>query len=314
MEILRYAAFTTDPRGGNPAGLVLDATGMSDDDMLAAARETGFSETVFVTGSRTRYFSPEAEVSFCGHATIALAVAIAERQGPGSLILNTNAGMVRVRTEEVNGVLTATLTSVPPRTAGLDSLEEILYALNWNERDLDPGIPPRAAYAGAWHAIITASRREMLRDLEPDMPFLTSLMKGKLDTINLLWRETRETFHSRNLFPPVGEDPATGAAAAALGGYLRELGNFPDTITIRQGEDMGSPGIITVSIPDEGGITVSGTAVNMDGMHVTREGDRWVMSDGRGKLSFTQAEWDAFTDGVRKGEFDLDEEGNLLPL
>ena len=84
-EILRFAAFTDDPTGGNPAGVVLDADRLVDAEMLRIAAEVGFSETAFVTGRRgdpgadlrIRYFSPRARVDFCGHATVATAVAIA---------------------------------------------------------------------------------------------------------------------------------------------------------------------------------------------------------------------------------------------
>ena len=84
-------------------------------------------------------------------------------------------------------------------------------------------------------------------------------------TVHLVWREDDDGFHARNPFPPGGvvEDPATGAAAAALGAYLRELGlvDPPATLTIHQGEDMGRPSRLRVDAPPEGGILVSGTAV-----------------------------------------------------
>ena len=80
MDILRYTAFSSDPADGNPAGVVLDATGATDAEMRAVAAEVGFSETayLFPRGGGAfdlRYFSPLAEVPFCGHATIATAVA-----------------------------------------------------------------------------------------------------------------------------------------------------------------------------------------------------------------------------------------------
>ncbi len=91
-EVLRYAAFTGDPRGGNPAGVVLDAAGLGDAQMLAIAADVGYSETAFITARGpqsdelvVRYFSPLAEVPFCGHATIATAVAWADRHGHGRL-------------------------------------------------------------------------------------------------------------------------------------------------------------------------------------------------------------------------------------
>lgn len=275
MEVLRYAAFTNDPRGGNPAGVVLDASGASDAEMQAVAAEVGYSETAFVVARAgaqldVRYFSPLAEVPFCGHATIAAAVADAERHGPRTLEITTRAGTIQVTTHVVDGNTVATLTSVSPRTMELAAtdLAELLDILGWSEADLSPGLPPRVAYAGAWHPILAAASRSRLAHLEYDMSTLALLMAQRdWTTIDLVWRESDTVFHCRNPFPPGGvvEDPATGAAAAAFGGYLRELGlvETPTTLTIRQGDDMGRPGILTVHVPSEpgSGISVSGSAV-----------------------------------------------------
>src|SRR5665213_973821 len=101
-EVLRYAAFTQDGAGGNPAGVVLDAGRLDDTGRLAVAAEVGYSETAFMEAEpqegkyRVRYFSPRAEVAFCGHATIAAAVALAERRGPGELLFDTLAGPIPV--------------------------------------------------------------------------------------------------------------------------------------------------------------------------------------------------------------------------
>ncbi|MER5446879.1 PhzF family phenazine biosynthesis isomerase [Streptomyces sp. NPDC002766] len=276
MEILRYVAFSTDPAGGNPAGVVLDATGVDDATMLAAAAEVGYSETAFVVPSQdgaldVRYFSPLAEVSFCGHATIATAVAHAERHGTGRLRLRTRAGLVTVTTDRTaDGTLVATLVSVAPRTAPLPEadLAELLAILGWAAEDLDPALPPRAAFAGAWHPVLAAADRERLAELDYDMGALAVLMdRHGWTTVDLVWRESPTVFHARNPFPPGGvvEDPATGAAAAALGGYLRELGLVatPATVTVHQGADMGRPSTITVTVPAEPGtgIAVAGAAV-----------------------------------------------------
>ncbi|GAA2764045.1 PhzF family phenazine biosynthesis isomerase [Streptomyces paradoxus] len=278
MEILRYVAFSTDPEGGNPAGVVLDASGADDAAMLATAAEVGYSETAFAVeacdGSlNVRYFSPLAEVPFCGHATIATAVAHAERHGTGRLLLRTAAGLVTVTTDRTaDGTLVATLVSVAPRTVPLDEadLAELLAILGWSAGDLDPALPPRVAFAGAWHPVIAAATRDRLADLDYDMPALTALMARRdWTTVDLVWRESPAVFHARNPFPPGGvtEDPATGAAAAAFGGYLRELEltSVPATLTIHQGTDMGRPSTITVTVPaDPGtGIGVTGAAVRL---------------------------------------------------
>lgn len=278
MEILRYVAFSSDPAGGNPAGVVLDATGVDDKAMLATAADVGYSESAFVVPAAdgtlaVRYFSPLAEVPFCGHATIATAVAHAERHGTGRLRLRTQAGPVTVTTDRTaDGAVVATLVSVAPRTTPIAEadLAELLAILGWSARDLDPALPPRVAFAGARHPVVAAVSRERLADLDYDMPALAALMaREDWTTVDLVWRESATLFHARNPFPPGGvvEDPATGAAAAAFGGYLRELElvDVPATLTIHQGADMGRPSTITVTVPAEPdtGIGVTGTAVRI---------------------------------------------------
>src|ERR1700741_5487256 len=71
VNVLRYAAFTDRPDGGNPAGVVLDASGLSDERRLAIAAERGYSESAFLVGDDIRYFSPFSEVSCGVHATVA---------------------------------------------------------------------------------------------------------------------------------------------------------------------------------------------------------------------------------------------------
>jgi PhzF family phenazine biosynthesis protein len=270
VDVLRYVAFSDRPEGGNPAGVVLDAAGLSDEQMLQIAADVGYSETAFLDGDDIRYFSPLAEVPFCGHATIATAVALADRDGPGERVLNTVSGPVPVTTRcDDQGRLTATLASVPPRVEPVDDadVDEVLAALRWSRQDLDPALPPRVGFAGAYHPVLAAATRERLAGLDYDFDRLGAIMGARdWTTIQLVWREETLRFHSRNPFPPGGviEDPATGAAAAALGAYLRELDLVrpPATITILQGEDMGRPGRLLVDLhADRPGIDVTGTAV-----------------------------------------------------
>ena len=277
-DVLRYAAFTDRPSGGNPAGVVLDAAGMSDDQMLAIAVELGYSETAFLTGGEgaereIRYFSPLAEVPFCGHATVATAVALAERDGAGEVVFQTRSGPVPVSSRlDDQGRITATLTSVAPHVDELEEmdLDEALAALGWAREELDPELPPRVGFAGAHHLVIGAATRERLADLDYDFDRLGALMAARdWTTVQLVWREQPLRFHSRNPFPPGGvvEDPATGAAAAAFGAYLRELGLVepPATVTILQGEDLGRPGRLLVDIhEDRQEIDVTGEAVPIE--------------------------------------------------
>jgi PhzF family phenazine biosynthesis protein len=282
-EVLRYTAFSDDPAGGNPAGVVLDASGLDDDAMLAIAAEVGYSESAFLTAPpegldgqpgrafTIRDFSPKAEVPFCGHATVATAVALGERMGPGDLLFSTRAGIVPVTVSEDGGTLRATLTTVEPHSEAISDadLTEALAALRWPVADLDPAIPPRIAFAGARHLVLAAATRARLADLAYDFDRLEALMRRlDLTTVQLVWREAERVFHVRDPFPVGGvvEDPATGAAAGAFGAYARELGLVPEAsvLTLHQGEDMGRPGVLTVELSEgDKRVRVSGTGTRI---------------------------------------------------
>ncbi len=274
-QVLHYAAFTVDGKGGNKAGVVLDASQTGEAEMQQIATDLNYSETAFLIARPdepnvydVRYFAPRQEVPFCGHATIAAAVALAERDPADEMIFHTPSGLVTINTEQTKHGLAAELTSVAPRTEepppGL--VEEVLAALHWSLDDLDPKYPQRLANAGAQHLILVVRRRERLAELDYDFDRLAAIMQDhSLVTVALMWRESRRHYHARNAFAGSGvvEDPATGAAAAAFGGYLRELGKIGKTaaFTISQGVEMGQPSLINVSVVGgEPGVRVSGTA------------------------------------------------------
>lgn len=271
--LYRLAAFSDRSDGGNPAGVWVGKALPSADVMQRIAASVGYSETAFVApeaGRRrtVRYYSPEAEVSFCGHATIAAGVALGSVEGDGTYTLDTQVGQVPVTVRSRDGATEASLTSVEPRyePAGDELVTNALEALNWERNQLDDSIPPARAYAGAWHLVLAAAESGRLSHLDYDFERLKALMlRDGLTTLQLVWRESELVFHSRNPFPVGGvvEDPATGAAAAALGGYLRAIKSVspPATILIRQGEVMGRPSRLSVGIPITGGIVVTGTAV-----------------------------------------------------
>lgn len=255
---------------------MLDSSKMNEREMLAVAAEVGYSETAFLRplGEREysiRYFSPQAEVDFCGHATIAASVALADdRHGTGTLVLHSNVGVIPVEIEVRDGGWQATLTSVNPEVGALDALPELLELLGWNTGDLDPALPTGVAFAGIWHPIIWAVSRERLTELNYNFAALADLMRRKSwGTVSLLFRESPDLIHSRNAFPIGGvvEDPATGAAAAALGGFLRVHNLLPEDgrFAIMQGEDMGQPCLLEVDARGDAGVRVRGTARAISG-------------------------------------------------
>jgi PhzF family phenazine biosynthesis protein len=277
IDILRYAAFTDTPNGGNPAGIVLDATGLDAPTMQAIAAEVGYSETAFLTKADddgrsfdVRYFAPSIEVPFCGHATVATGVALGERLGKGLFLLHSRAGDVPVDVaRDQGGHLRATFTSVEPKIDDFaeGALDQLLDVLGWSRDDLDPELPPRVPFAGSWHPVVATASRARLADLAYDFDALRDLMvRRDWGTIQLVWRESPTVFYVRDPFAVGGvvEDPATGAAAAAFGHYLREtkLIDPPVTLTLHQGVDMGRPSLLIVDVDEvDQRIRVGGHAV-----------------------------------------------------
>jgi PhzF family phenazine biosynthesis protein len=243
------------------------------EETLEMAKQVGYSETAFLVqqegGWRIRYFAPEMEVPFCGHATIASGAALGERFGVGSYKLYLNQGEISVSAEKSeNGIFTATLQS--PETWSENALKlyvaKVLAAFNLENDSLDPEFPTRFAFAGAKHLILAVKDRKTLADMSYQFDVVKSLMADEgLVTISILWRESDELFHSRNAFASGGvyEDPATGAATAALAGYLRDINwQGKKEFKILQGEDMGVPSRLLVQYSSKIGesVSVSGEA------------------------------------------------------
>ncbi|VAW09282.1 Phenazine biosynthesis protein PhzF like [hydrothermal vent metagenome] len=273
---LHVAAFTSDPAGGNMAGVVFGEHG-TPAEMMATAAEVGYSETAFLAATDdpsvwlTRYFAPETEVDFCGHATIGAGGVLGGRYGPGRYTLQTNIGEipVDVSVDDV-GDVRVTLTSIPPTEVPLtdEAFAAALVALGYLPDDLDDAFPPAVFNAGVNHLMVPLKNRGVLASLDYDFAALKVLTEAEnWTTVNCFVRTGHDEYHARNPFPIGGivEDPATGAAAAAFGGYLahHNFVDVPGAVQVFQGYDMDSPSQIAVDIPGdaESGIRVSGSAV-----------------------------------------------------
>lgn len=278
-EVLRIAAFSDGDTGGNPAGVWIGEALPPAPQMQALAHAIGFSETAFAApqaagntqGWRVRYFSPESEVPFCGHATIALGAALARRFGEGRYALALNAAAISVEGKLEGTRVAASLQSPPTRSAAAPAalVDAALALFGYTRADLDERIPPALAHGGADHLVLALNSRAALARMDYELDAGRRLMnEASLVTVVLAWAETPQRFHTRNPFASGGvlEDPATGAGTAALAGYLRDIG-WPHggRIEVVQGEDMGMRSRLDAEIPPEPGasIRVSGTARSM---------------------------------------------------
>lgn len=295
-SVQRIAAFSDGPEGGNPAGVWIGATLPPDAEMQRIAHAIGYSETAFAApldgaagvGAgescyRVRYFSPEAEVPFCGHATIALGAALAAAKGDGVFALALNDARITVegRRERQDAapsgpaLVSAALQSPPTRSAPAPAevVERALALFGYREQDLDPRIPPALAHGGAGHLVLALRSRALLAAMRYELDAGRAFMRELgIVTVVLAWAESDTLFHTRNPFAAGGvyEDPATGAGTAALAGYLRDLA-WPHggRIDVVQGEDMGMRSRLHASFDATPGasIRVSGTARSIqDGM------------------------------------------------
>lgn len=269
MDVQRIAAFSQGSLGGNPAGVVLSDDALDEDEMARVAAEVGYSETAFATALddsgkkwRVRYFSPESEVPFCGHATIALGAALGERYGAGSFTLTLNDATITVTADATSQGIKATLSSPPTKSSAINENEaqDVMALFGLTPDDLDPRLPPARIHGGADHIVLPLKDRAKLAAMAYDLDDGRTVMRRHdLVTVMLVHIEEEQVFVARNAFASGGvlEDPATGAAAAAFAGYLRDRG-WPHggKFTIRQGEDMGSPSLIEVALSEIKGASV----------------------------------------------------------
>ncbi len=278
MDIIKIAAFSDAEAGGNPAGIVLTKLMPSPTDMQQVAAKVGFSETAFseMQGDkqswRVRYFSPESEVPFCGHATIALGAALAQKYGDGNYKLSLNETTISVEGVYRNNQYFAALQSPNTHSQKLTEAEvnQTLALFAYNHSQLSEAIPPAHISGGADHYVLALKKRTDLAAMKYDLDAGRIFMRERgIVTVMLVVAETEQLFHVRNAFASGGvlEDPATGAAAAAFSGYLRDLDwNTSGKITIVQGEDMGLRSVITAEINPEIGssIRISGATRNLE--------------------------------------------------
>ncbi|WP_323796409.1 PhzF family phenazine biosynthesis protein [Nisaea sp.] len=272
MNVQRISAFSEGNKGGNPAGVVIADVLPPAEEMQRVAAEVEFSETAFAVPEgeswRVRYFSPESEVPFCGHATIALGAALALKQGDGVFGLTLNNANITVEGANQDGALSAALQSPPTRsdTPSAELTSEVMALFGYSAEDLDSDIPPARIHGGADHFVLALNSRQALADMKYDLGAGQELMRRHgLVTILLVYPEGPQMFHTRNPFASGGvyEDPATGAATAAFAGYLRDIG-WPHAgkIEVIQGEDMGMLSRLHAAFSSEPGssIRVSGQA------------------------------------------------------
>jgi trans-2,3-dihydro-3-hydroxyanthranilate isomerase len=232
-------AFTKEPFAGNPAGVVLDAGGLTDTQMQLIAREVNHPETAFILPAterdanlRIRWFSPMSEVPLCGHATIASFHALAEEglegmstNGQHYFRLQTKSGILAVRVEKNFYDTTIEFELPVPKFKIKKKLQPtMLRALDLTVKEIKKDLP----VVTDLYLYIPVNSLAVIEKIKPDFSSLANeLKKMKLNGVSLFSLETKEknsAVHSRFFAPNYGinEDPVTGSANGPLGCYLQK--------------------------------------------------------------------------------------------
>ncbi|HEY0972490.1 MAG TPA: PhzF family phenazine biosynthesis protein [Gemmatimonadales bacterium] len=283
--------FTDRRFGGNQLAVLTDARGLSPEQMLAIAREFNYSETTFVLPPeregdtrRVRIFTPGGEVPFAGHPTVGTAHAlVASGIVPATgdetrIVLGEMVGPVPVLVRSENGrpvFAQLSVAQLPTEETPIVDAGEIADILSLREDDLVGGDwTPRVASCGLPFLIVPVRDRGAIIRARVRMELWEKLLRGSTSSEIMVLAMDGETpaidVRARVFVPGlnVPEDPATGSACAALGGYLAARtprDNATLRWTVAQGVEMGRPSRIEVEADKEGGNI---TAVRVGGSTV----------------------------------------------
>ncbi len=288
-KLYQVDAFTSQSFTGNPAGIVANADGLSDEQMQAIAREMNCSETAFIllpTGSDhdlwIRYFTPTVEVPVCGHATIAAHYVRATEKKltqPLRVMMKTGVGILPVDVTMDNNDYKITMTQGQPEFGGLiegNNRQRLLTALGLSAADLDSRCPIQIVSTGHSKVMVGIKKRDKLDSLTPDLAVLKSLSKTIACNGYFIFTFDSgdpDIMTSGRMFAPamgINEDPVTGNAHGPLGAYLvhHKLVKVNGDLLkfkAKQGEAIKRSGIVDVSISIEKGepaqVKVGGNAV-----------------------------------------------------
>jgi PhzF family phenazine biosynthesis protein len=287
-RIYQVDSFTTVRFKGNPAGVVPNADGLDEAKMQAIARELNNSETAFVLSPEARdhdvwvrFFTPTTEVPSCGHATIAAHYvrAVEESLPSSTVVQKIGAGILPVEIVKQDDDYKIVMTQgaiefgEPFRS---EQIDEMLAALGLHGQALDPRCPIQIVSTGHSKVLVAVRSREVLNSLQPDLARLTELSErigcNGYFAFTLDSDEADILAHGRMFAPAIGipEDPVTGNANGPLGAYLVKhgLASAPKgilTFRAQQGEALGRPGIVEVTVEADGStpkrVRVAGRAV-----------------------------------------------------
>jgi PhzF family phenazine biosynthesis protein len=267
IKIKQIDAFTTVPFGGNPAGVVTDANNLDDELKQKIACEMNLSETAFVSHSgvadfKVQFFTPNAEVDLCGHATIATFAALYEEgkldTTKSIFYQETKAGVLPVEVSSVAGETVFMMTQAVPQFEKISiDKAEVASALGMVADDL-LDTPVMKVSTGIWWLIVGVRKLATLYQSKPNLAAIRELSAKHqfvgiipfcLDTVN-----PKFSFHLRAFCPLVGinEDPICGTGNGCVAAFIafNQLIDFENEISLmgEEGLEVNRPGSVYIYV------------------------------------------------------------------
>ncbi|MFD2178085.1 PhzF family phenazine biosynthesis protein [Veronia pacifica] len=263
LEVYRSEAFVADGQGGNTAGVVLNAEHLTDQQMQSIAAELGFSETAFMMPSKkadyqVRFFTPEEEVDFCGHATVAAFSTVFKlgKQPLGHYTQQTKAGLLGVEITEDGRVV---MEQVKPSFGKSFQPEDIVDLFGLTTKDiLATGMPIKDVSTGLADIIVPLADKNVLSRLKPDFKAIAAFNKRTktcgFHLFALTPHESDISAKCRNFAPVLGidEESATGSAAGALAAYLYRYQGTRNRYVFEQGAALAKRSLLYASVVADG--------------------------------------------------------------
>ncbi len=287
INVFHYDAFTNKPNMGNPAGIVLEADGLTEEEMQIIAEKVGYNETTFVLSSevgdiRMRYFTPGFEMDLCGHGTVGTLYALREKgllEEKSNLTIETKAGILPIQIDvNENGETFIKMRQAAPQFKEFTgSKEELAHSIGLEVNDLDVSLPIVYGSTGNWTVIVPIKNLGACERMKPNNAAFPSVLKeipnASIHPICLETYDEQAQMHGRHFssaYAGTIEDPVTGTASGVMGAYyamyLEKDFDHEMELIVEQGQEINKDGRVTVYVTkdvenEKLHIDIAGTAV-----------------------------------------------------
>ncbi|ULM96631.1 PhzF family phenazine biosynthesis protein [Peribacillus frigoritolerans] len=284
VRVFHYDAFSSKPNKGNPAGVVLDADGLTEKEMQDIAMKVGFNETSFpmesdIADLRIRYFTPGNEMNLCGHATMATIHALKTRGllDKDELMIETGAGILPIKIHATAGPdIYITMKQAAPQFEAFNGDKAgLASSLGLDIEDLESELPIVYGSTGLWTLLVPVKERSSFKRMKANNSMFPQLLKEMpRASVHPFCLETYDNdahMHARHFSSPFSgtlEDPVTGTASGVMGAYYAKYikDDLEDEVhlLIEQGHEIGKDGRVHVTATKNDGtydIEITGNAV-----------------------------------------------------